>query len=308
LLQACLDTVRRHAPNDTEVIVVDDGSTGAKVSQVAAAFDRMRVIRLPKQRGFCVAANAGIKQAGGGIIELLNDDTEVTAGWADAAQACFADPQVAAVAPLVLRRPKTETAQPKIDSAGDRYYLGGIAGKRGHGEALQAQYLQPCRVFGASASSAFYRREVLLRVGAFPEFFQSYFEDVDLAFRIHRAGYHIQFEPRSRVYHHVASSHGNPRRVLLERQSLNEERVFWRNVCGPTLRDALPRHLLVLAGKSWKRCREGGLIPFVCGRLRLLGELAQLRAHHCWLQTLGPGANLESWLVERHFWAGPDLR
>src|SRR5262249_45599329 len=275
--------------------------------QTTAQFAGVRVIRLPKHRGFCVAANAGIKAAGGEIVELLNDDTEVTPGWADAALACFADAQVAAVAPLVLSWPRQGCPQPLIDSAGDRYYLGGIAGKRGHGKPLLANYLQPCRVFGASASSAFYRREALLGVGAFPGFFTAYFEDVDLAFRIHRAGYHIQFEPRSQIYHHVGSSYGDPRRALLERQSLNEERVFWRNVCGPDLRDAVPRHLLVLAGKIWKRYREGGLIPFLCGRLRLLGELAELRAHRRWLQTLGPEADWESWLVERQFWAGLDL-
>src|SRR5262249_26318856 len=277
----------------------------AQISRVAAEFASVRIIRLLKQRGFCVAANAGIKAAGGEIVELLNDDTEVTSGWAEAALACFADAQVAAVAPLVLRWSKEKSTRWEIDSAGDRYYLGGIAGKRGHGERLEAKYMQPCRVFGASASSAFYRKEVLLRAGAFPEFFQSYFEDVDLAFRIHRAGYHIQFEPRSQVYHHVASSYGDPRRRLLELQSLNEERVFWRNVGGLPLRDALPRHLLVLAGKAWQRCREGGLVPFLCGRIRLLGELAELRAHHRWLRTLGPEADLESWHVERQFWVDP---
>ena len=49
-----------------------------------------------------VAANAGVRTATADVVELLNDDTEVTAGWAEAALAHFDDARVAAVAPLVL--------------------------------------------------------------------------------------------------------------------------------------------------------------------------------------------------------------
>src|SRR5262249_4566959 len=156
--------------------------------------------------------------------ELLNDDTEVTTGWADAALARFEEAgDVAAVAPLVLLW-QEGLESPRIDSAGDRYYAGGIAGKRGHGQPLIPAYLRPCAVFGASASSAFYRREAVLRVGGFPEDFGAYFEDVDLAFRLQRAGYRALFAPASRVLHHGSASYRRPR-ALLEQQSRNEERV-----------------------------------------------------------------------------------
>src|SRR5205085_6530181 len=135
-------------------------------------------------RGFAAAANAGIRASRGDIVEMLNDDTEVQAGWADAALTCFADAKIGAVAPLVLAWPDGTI----IDSAGDRYYIGGVAGKRGHGRALAAPFLEPSRVFGASAAAGFYRRAALERVGVFPEEFGSYFEDVDLAFRLNRAG------------------------------------------------------------------------------------------------------------------------
>src|SRR5207247_9152509 len=138
--------------------------------------------------------------------------------------------KVAAVAPLVLRPDQDAEGTLEIDSAGDRYYIGGVASKRGHGQALDATYLQPCRVFGASASSAFYRRDVLLRVGAFPSSFGAYFEDVDLAFRIQRAGFRILFEPNSGVFHHGGGSYRSLGRRLLEQQSRNEDRVFWKNV------------------------------------------------------------------------------
>jgi GT2 family glycosyltransferase len=275
LLETCLRSVTSFRPRDSEVIVVDDGSTNAVVSDTARTFPDIRIIRLKKQSGFCVAANIGIRAACGEVVELLNDDTEVCAGWADAALPWFNDPHIAALAPLVLMWPDGII----IDSAGDSYDRGGVARKRGHGQPLSNEYLHSRPVFGASASSAFYRRSALLEVGCFPESFGAYFEDVDLAFRLNRVGYRAMFEPRSRVLHRVSASYGAPRRSLLEQQSRNEERVYWRNLTAGQLVFSLPRHMMVLAGKAWRRWCEGNLSPFLRGRLHVLREVAQILRH-----------------------------
>jgi GT2 family glycosyltransferase len=302
LLGRCLASVQRHVPDGAEIVVVDDGSPDATVSATARAFPGVRIVRLEKQSGFCVAANAGLQTAIYPIVELLNDDTEVEAGWADAALRWFADPTVAAVTPLVLRQSETDEL-PRIDSAGDRYYLGGVAGKRGHGRFLTAEYLHARPVFGASASSAFYRREAVLAVGGFPESFGAYFEDVDLSFRLHWAGYHVVYEPTARVRHHVSASYGRPCRRLLEQQARNEERVFWRNLPRGLLLRALPSHLAVLAAKAWRRWREGELLPFLRGKLGVLGEGAELFRHRRRLHTSGNECRWPTWGVEPHFWA-----
>src|SRR5690348_4667365 len=96
LLRACLAAVSRHAPAGTEVIVVDDASPGAAAGAAAETFAGVRVLRLPRRAGFARAANAGIRASRGDVVELLNDDTEVQPGWADAALAPFADEAVAA--------------------------------------------------------------------------------------------------------------------------------------------------------------------------------------------------------------------
>jgi GT2 family glycosyltransferase len=303
LLRACLTSVCRFAPPNTQIIVVDDGSAAEVVSVTAGEFAGVAVVRLPRRRGFCAAVNAGIAAAVHPVVELLNDDTEVCPGWAEAALARFRADAVAAVAPLVLRWPGGRDGQPAmIDSAGDRYYIGGVSAKRGRGEVLGPEYLEPRLVFGASASSAFYRRELLLRVGGFPESFGAYFEDADVAFRLHRAGGVIIYEPASRVLHYVSASHGPPRGDLLEQQACNEERVFWRNIPARDLPRALPRHLAVLAGKAWRRWREGTLSPFLRGKLRLLGEVAALRRHRQRLADLGRAESAESWQVETRYW------
>jgi GT2 family glycosyltransferase len=298
LLALCLQSLGRHAPAGTEIVVVDDASAGGAISAVAGRFPGVRVLRLPRPRGFCGAVNAGLRQAAGEVVELLNDDTEVTPGWADAALPWFRESGIGAVAPQVLCGPAGEL----IDSAGDRYFLGGIAGKHHHGVRAHSTAALPRFVFGASASSAFYRRETLLRVGAFPEHFKAYFDDVDVAFRLQRAGFKTIYEPRARVLHRVSASYGSPGRQLLEQMSCNEERVFWRNMPLRAWPRAVPWHLAVLAGKAARRWREGCLTPFLCGRLRVLTETMAVWKHRRHLQARWPEADPEQWGVERGYW------
>jgi GT2 family glycosyltransferase len=266
------------------------------VSRIAGKFPGVGCLRLSRRTGFCTSVNQGIRNAGGKIVEVLNDDTVATPGWAAAALACFGEQDVGAVAPLVLN-----LADGTIDSAGDYYYVGGIAGKRGHGRTCASRPMSVQPVFGASGSSAFYRREALLGVGAFPESFRAYFEDADLSFRLHRAGWKVLFQPESRIHHHVSSSYGPPRGRLLEQQSQNEERVFWRNLPWPALLFALPRHVAVVVAKAGRRFEEGNLRSFLCGRLRVLGELPDLWRHRRWLDRLGPSAPASAWQVDERY-------
>src|SRR5262245_66456109 len=114
-------------------------------------FPQERVVRLSRNQGFCAAANAGIEAARGHFIQLLNNDTEVTAGWLEAGLAPFTDHAVGSVAPLVLVRSNPR----RIDSAGDDYSLAGWPTKRGHGQDVDRWTDRPMEdVFAASGSSA----------------------------------------------------------------------------------------------------------------------------------------------------------
>ncbi len=291
LLRACLQAATRYAPADSEIIVVDDASPDGSASKLAASFSGVSTLRLNRQRGFAVAANTGIRASRGAIVEMLNDDTEVQPRWADAALPWFDDPSIGAVAPLVLKWPDGKV----IDSAGDRYYLGGVAGKRGYGLPPAERFLQPCRVFGASAAAGFYRRSALERVGLFAEDFGSYFEDVDLAFRLNRAGFRTMYEPASRVLHHASASYGRIGRKLIERQSRNEERVFCRNLPASVLWRALPKHVVVLVGKALRRWEEGTLTPWLFGRLGVLWEWRETWRHR---EELKGSRKVTEWCID----------
>lgn len=275
LLRLCLTSLARFAPPRTEVIVVDDGSPGGVIAQTAFQFPGVKAIRRLRPGGFCVAANAGVAAAAAPVVELLNDDTEVTEGWATAALKWFADDRIGAVAPLILQNDPDRIRRglaPLVDSAGDEYDLGGFALKRGRGcfHAPRTGHA-PGPVWGASAAAAFYRREAIVRAGGFPEKFRAYFEDVDLSFRLRRLGFEIVHDPDSVVWHRVSSSYGKkPPRLVLEQQSCNEERVFWRNVRGLARARWLPRHAAVLMAKALRRLQEGTLISWLLGRVRAI--------------------------------------
>jgi O-antigen biosynthesis protein len=279
LLERCLASIARQRPRDPalpiEVIVVDDASTDETAQWLARVHPDVRAVRLESNGGFCAAANAGIVAATGNFIQLLNNDTEVAAGWIEAGLEPFVDPTVGAVAPLVLVR-----SQPgRVDSAGDSYSLFGWPAKRGHGQPRKLFAERPVEeVFGASGSSAFYRSTALRKAGGFDPLFGSYYEDVDLAFRLRWAGYRCVFAPRSLVYHDVSSTydHGSP--ALQRRLSRNAEFVFWANLSALLLVVAIVPHLVFLVVQGAWRLARGRLRPFLAGKWDALRAWREINA------------------------------
>jgi GT2 family glycosyltransferase len=284
-LETCLASIARHRPEASsgrrsysiEVIVADDASNDDTADWLAASYPEVRHVRLEHNSGFCAAANAGIAAAQGEFIELLNNDTEVTAGWIEAGLEPFADPTVGSVAPLVLVRSEPG----RVDSAGDSYTLVGWPTKRGHGEdARRWSARAPARVFGASGSSAFYRAEALRRVGTFDPIYHSYYEDVDLAFRLRWAGYATVFTPRCRILHEVSASFDHARPELQRRMSRNAEILFWSNLPARWLALALAPHVGFTVAQGLWRLAQGRAGAFWLGKwdaLRALGDLTRRR-------------------------------
>ena len=268
LLEPCLASIARHRPHNPalsiEVIVVDDASTDGTAQWLARVHPDVRVVRLERNQGFCAAANAGIAAANGDFIQLLNNDTEVAAGWIEAGLEPFADPTVGAVAPLVLVRLRARPSR-----FGRRlvlpFWLARQARPRPAQRKLFAQ--RPAEeVFGASGSSAFYRAAALERTGGFDPLFGSYYEDVDLSFRLRWAGYRCVFASRSLVYHDVSSTynHGSP--TLQRRMSRNAEFVFWANLSAAGLTLSILPHLAFLVVQGAWRLARGRLRPFLKGK------------------------------------------
>jgi GT2 family glycosyltransferase len=275
LLERCLASVNRHRPPEIEVIVADDGSTDGSVEWLASRHPDVRVVALERNGGFCAAANAGLAAARAPIIQLLNNDTEVSEGWIEAGLAPFSDRTVGSVAPLVLVRSNPE----RVDSAGDQYALVGWPTKRGHGQAAILWESRPTEeVFGASGSSAFYRAESLRKVGGFDPDFGSYYEDIDLAFRLRWGGYRCMFAPDCRILHDVSASYEHGKPELQRRMSRNAEIVFWSNLPPRLLLTAALPHLAFLGIQAVWRLVRGRLRPFASGKLDAARAWSRLNA------------------------------
>ncbi|APW59058.1 glycosyltransferase family 2 protein [Paludisphaera borealis] len=279
LLETCLASIYRHLPCDPalpcEVVVVDNGSIDGTHDWLARAYPQVRVVRLDPNRGFCVAANTGIAAARGRFIQVLNDDTEVTSGWIEAGLEPFRDPTVGAVTPLVLVR----STPNRVDSAGDSYSLAGWPTKRGHGQPVERWSARPVEeVFGASGSSSFYRAEALQRVGGgFDPSLVSYYEDVDLGFRLRWAGYRVLFTPHCRILHEISATYDHRRPGLQRRIARNAELVFWSNLPAGKLATALVPHLgLLVAQGGWRMLRLR-FLPFFLGKIDAVREIRHLQ-------------------------------
>jgi GT2 family glycosyltransferase len=277
LLEVCLSSLERCRPPDLamEMIVADDASTDGTAEWVASAYPRVRVVRRSSNGGFVAAANAGIAAARGAVIQLLNNDTEVTPGWAEAGLAPFDDPGVGSVAPLVLVRSEPG----RVDSAGDGYALVGWPFKRGHGEpAAKWAAHPPDRVLGASGSSAFYRASALATVGGYDPAFGSYYEDIDLAFRLRWAGYSCVFAPACRVLHEVSASYDHARPDLQRRMARNAELLYWSDLPLGFIALSFWPHVAFTAAQAAWRLARGRLRPFLAGKLDALRMLPVFRS------------------------------
>ncbi len=271
LLARCLASIERHRPDPArfpiEVVVADDGSTDGTAEWLAESFPWVRVERLARNAGFCAAANAGLAAARGAFVQLLNNDTEVASGWIEQGLEPFADGRVGSVAPLVRVRSDPD----RVDSAGDAYAWVGWPMKRGHGQDASRWAARPVEeVFGASGSSAFYRASALKRTGGLDPLLGSYYEDIDLAFRLRWAGYRCVYAPGCRILHDISATydHGSP--TLQRRMSRNAELIFWWNLPGWRLALSVGPHVTFVVAQGLWRLARGRLGPFLAGKLDAL--------------------------------------
>jgi GT2 family glycosyltransferase len=195
----CLESLfaRTEWPN-LEVIVVDNGSSDGTPELLAGLADghsNLRVIAFEENRGFPAACNAGLAEARGEYLALLNNDTVVTRGWATALIAHLArDRRLGLVGPVT----NAISNEARIDVGYGN--LGELpawarAWVRDHdGEALPIPMLAFfCVVM---------RREVFARVGPLDERFGTgMFEDGDYNRRIRAAGWEVRCARDAFVHH-----------------------------------------------------------------------------------------------------------
>ena len=75
-LHSCLTSLQNTlAGSDTELILVDNGSTDETISFIESHYPKTKLIKLAENKGVAYARNRGIEQAKGNYILLLDSDT-----------------------------------------------------------------------------------------------------------------------------------------------------------------------------------------------------------------------------------------
>ena len=139
---------------------MDNGSTDGSAEWVRQNFHEFRLVQLNDNRGFAGGNNAGIMQARGEWIALINNDATAEPDWLEQLYgAVEGNERVGLAASRVV------LTSGALDSAGDGMTIAGVPYKRGHGSSPTGVFLKPAEVFGASGCGVLLRRSMLDKIG-----------------------------------------------------------------------------------------------------------------------------------------------
>lgn len=205
-LRECLDSLRRQAFTDFEVIFVDNGSTDGSVSFVEENYPDIKVVKNRANLGFGEGNNVGMRIAQGKYVALLNNDTVTHPEWLRSlANAAESSPETFGMwASKILFYDNPEV----IDTVGHLIYPDGQNIGRGRGELDRGQYDREEEVFFPSGCAALYSKKMLDEIGLFDPDFFAYADDTELGLRGRLAGWKCLFVPSSVVYHKYSATSG----------------------------------------------------------------------------------------------------
>ena len=255
-LPACLAAVRAQAEVVPEVVVVLDGPAPTAAEAVRSILPAARQLHLRENRGFAVAATAGIRAAKGALVALLNDDAVPDPDWLLALlDAASRHPDAGSFASRVL-----QASDPSlIDSAGHGLTRWCEPFAIGHGLPDGPDYAQERRVFGAPACASAYRAELIRDCGGFDAEMEAYLEDVDLSLRAQVLGYPCLYVPAARVLHRGSATYawgsGDGRAERLHAR--NRLRMFAKSMPRTTLRAGGPALMVSVVGDLIRRVARG---------------------------------------------------
>ena len=198
-----------------EIIVVDNASHDGSADIVRTAFPHVYLIEAPRNEGFTAGCRQGMAVARGERILFINPDAELLPGALAALLACLRDHPAAAVAvPMLVdgdaRPQRSLRCFPRlatlfVESTVVQWWWPSYPLLRGYYEEDRSHAL-PRAVDWAEGACWLVRRIPFTQMGGFDTRFFMYFEELDAALRLHRAGWEMRYTPEARVIHHGSQS------------------------------------------------------------------------------------------------------
>lgn len=200
----CLESLKKIAYPNYEVIVVDNGSQGNEPQLLQEKFGEcIHLIRNDKNYGYTGGNNIGIKYALTNFLPdyllLLNNDVVVAPDFlTEMVGLAAGDDQIGLVGPktYVYGTPdRLELVWYDVDMHKGRAFH--VASR----EVDQGQYETAQEVNYIQGSCLLVREKVIQNVGLLDEEYFCYWDETDYCVRAREAGYKIVYAPRAKIWH-----------------------------------------------------------------------------------------------------------
>ena len=201
-------------PDVDEFVVVDNGSSTAESAMIdatAASDVRVTLVRGQDNVGFARAVNMGAQATHGRVVIVLNPDAFLQPGCVRALVRALKDrPSPCVVGARVLNPDGTEqrgARRGEVTPVTSLLSITGLSKKVGQLQSFEVHHeddptpRKSIPVPTISGACFAMRREDFLGMGGLDTHFFLHVEDVDLCWRVRKAGGEVLFEPRAKVVH-----------------------------------------------------------------------------------------------------------
>lgn len=218
LLQRCVASIRKYTEPGVEIIVVDNGSKDGTVSWCQR--ERLAVVSLPRNEGFPIACNKGLRIATGDTLVLLNNDTVVSTRWlTNLNAALYSSPEIGMVGPVTNYASGKQMVRYPYDNM-DEFQR--TAAQINVSDA--AKWMKTERLVGFCLV---FRRELVDRIGLLDErFTPGHFEDDDYSLRARLHGFGLLICQDSLIHHEGSASFRREGAELQQRLVERNLRLF----------------------------------------------------------------------------------
>lgn len=208
LLRGVIDSA--YADGATEIIVADNGSTDGSVAMLRAEYPSVVIVEDHSNPGYGAASNQAIARAHADYVFLLNSDIVFPAGTLSTLSDYLdAHPAVGIVGPRLMNtdgtlQPSCHEFPRPVVSLLEHSWVGDVVGKV---PVIRGRYLrtwshdQARPVPWVTGAALAIRKSAFDHVRGFDAAFHMYFEEVDLSYRMMRAGWETHFAPVANVTH-----------------------------------------------------------------------------------------------------------